>query len=210
MFDATYFGRDYGFLCFSDGKKIIYFQEIKTENLEELEKAINALLRLGYRFKSFTLDGKKGYIKYLENRFPQIPIQMCVFHQKAIIRRHITNNPKSACGKDLQSLMMTLKSKSRKEFENDFYNLQKKYNVFLKERNEKGDFMHERLRAAFRSIKTNLPNIFIYKDYSDLNISSTTNQLEGVFSHLKEKIRIHRGMSLKRKKKAIRFFLKNF
>ena len=40
-------------------------------------------------------------------------------------------------------------------------------------------------------------------------IPHTTNQLEGIFSHLKEKILIHRGLSEKRKKQAIIFFLKN-
>jgi len=34
ILDATYFGREYGFFCFSDGNNIIYFKEIKTEGVK--------------------------------------------------------------------------------------------------------------------------------------------------------------------------------
>ncbi len=36
------------------------------------------------------------------------------------------------------------------------------------------------------------------------------NHLEGLFGHLKERIKIHRGLDENRKKKAVRFLLKNW
>jgi len=45
-----------------------------------------------------------GFINWVK----KIPIQMCLFHQKAIIRRYITDNPRSSFGKDLKQVMHLL------------------------------------------------------------------------------------------------------
>lgn len=92
-------------------------------------------------------------------------------------------------------------------FHNAFYDLQEKHRVFLEKRNEKREFKHQALRAAFKSLQENLPYLFTYKDIPSLNIPPTNNHLEGAFSHLKEKITIHRGLCTDRKKRAIKFIL---
>jgi len=88
-----------------------------------------------------------------------------------------------------------------------FFALQEKYKSFLLTRNGKKEYRHQALRAAFRSLETNLPYLFIYKEIPDANIPPTINHLEGAFSHLKEKILIHRGLRQDRKKKAATFIL---
>jgi len=208
LIDATFFGREYGYLCFHDNKNIIYFEEIKSESVAAFRSAFYKLINAGIRFKSFTIDGKRGFIQTLKRIFPATPIQMCHFHQKAIIRRYITNNPKTQCGVELKSLMNKLSSDEPQNFIDQFYSLQAKYAEFLKEKNDNNQYVHRRLRSAIRSIKSNLPYLFVYKEIN-ANIPHTTNKLEGTFSHLKEKIRIHRGMSKNRKKKAARFILIN-
>jgi hypothetical protein len=57
-------------------------------------------------------------------------------------------------------------------------------------------------------LESNLSNIFIYSDSKDFDIPPTNNHLEGLFSHLKERVNIH-GMRGYRKKKAIKFLLRN-
>jgi hypothetical protein len=52
--------------------------------------------------------------------------------------------------------------------------------------------------------------LFTYSDHKYQNIHPTNNHLEGMFGHLKEGIKIHRGLTINRKKKAVRFLLKNF
>lgn len=91
----------------------------------------------------------------------------------------------------------------------DLFALQAKYKIFLVEKNEAGEYKHHRLRSAFRSLRTNLPFLFLYHEFPNAHIPRTTNGLEGRFAHLKEKIRIHRGLQLTRKKKAIEFILTN-
>lgn len=208
LIDATFFGRKFGYLCFHDKSKIIYLHEIKTENVNALREGLFAVKNAGYHFASFTLDGKRGFIHTIKKLFPNALVQMCHFHQKAIIRRYITDNPKSECGQELKQLMHLLSDAEPQIFIDRFFALKEKYFLFLNERNAQGEFIHMKLRAAFRSIKTNLPYLFIYRE-TRLTIPNTTNRLEGVFSHLKEKIKIHRGLTEKRKKQAIVFCLTN-
>jgi len=208
LIDATFFGREYGYLCFHDNQNIIYFEEIKSESIAAFKSALYKLINARFRFKSFTIDGKRGFIQTLKSIFPSTPIQMCHFHQKAIIRRYITNNPKTQCGVELKGLINSLSSDEPQKFIDQFYSLQAKYAEFLKEKNDNNQYVHGRIRSAIRSIKSNLPYLFVYKEIN-ANIPHTTNKLEGAFSHLKEKIRIHRGMSKNRKKKAAKFILIN-
>ena len=88
-------------------------------------------------------------------------------------------------------------------------NFKKKYQYVLLKRNEYGGFKHGSIRSAVRSINSHLPYLFVYSDFPDLNIPSTNNHLEGLFSHLKERIKIHRGLKEDRKKNAIRYLLQN-
>jgi hypothetical protein len=49
-----------------------------------------ALEKKGYTLKAIVLDGRPG----VRQLFSDIPVQMCHFHQKQIITRYLTNNPK--------------------------------------------------------------------------------------------------------------------
>jgi len=54
-----------------------------------------------------------------------------------------------------------------------------------------------------RSIKTNLPYLFTFQDYPELKIPSTTNSADGSFGHRKDKVRLHRHLSIERKEQLI-------
>lgn len=211
LIDATFFGREYGFLVFHDCQKVIYFKEVKTESVKDFREGIIALKAANYRISSITIDGRRGYINNIRKLLGNIPIQMCLFHQKAIVRRYITDRPRSRCGKDLKDLMHLLcKPESQQEFIDKFNILKDQYRYFLNQRNELGYYRNSALRSAFRSIDSNMLYLFIYTDIKNSNIPSTNNHLEGMFGHIKERIKIHRGLDKNRKKKAVRFLLKNW
>ena len=102
------------------------------------------------------------------------------------------------------------KPESHQEFIDQFYKLKDQYYYFLQQKNEFGYYKYSNLRSAFRSIDSNMLYLFTYTDFKSLNIPSTNNYLEGMFGHLKERIKIHRGLDKNRKKKAVRFLLKNW
>lgn len=210
LLDATFFGRDYGFLCFHDTHKIIWFKEIKTEGVKHLREGLHEIKTAGYKVASVTIDGRKGYAETIRKVLGNVPIQMCLFHQRAIVRRYVTDRPKTLCGGELKTLMNQLGTLHPNAFIEAFYLLKIKHKTTLDAVNDAGDYRHKRLRAAFRSLQTNLHAMFTYSDISNINIPKTTNQLEGYFGHLKERIKIHRGLSSENKKKAIRAFLNSF
>ncbi len=207
LVDATFFGRAYGFLCFHDTKRIIWFKEIKTESVKDFRHGLRDLLEAGYRFKSVTIDGRRGYFNAIKTMLGPVPVQMCLFHQKAIIRRYITDKPQSACGKELKNLMKGMLDVSTDTFISQLNLLEHKHRAFLLERNNKGQFKHTAIRSAFRSLHTNMPHLFTFRDIPSARIPTTINQLESSFSHLKEKIQLHRGLKSYRKKNAIAFLL---
>jgi hypothetical protein len=88
-----------------------------------------------------------------------------------------------------------------------------KWGDFLNERalnqnNNKSFYTHKRLRSAYRSLKSNLNWLYTWYDFIELKIPNTTNAIDGHFADLKNKLRNHNGLSIKRKIKFIDGFLK--
>ena len=211
VFDGTFFKRTKGLLVFRANQRNIYWKYIKSETITNISIAfdtVDAICKYGY--KSFTIDGRRGVLRFLQRRYSDVPIQFCQFHQCMIIRRYNTNNPRTECGKALKHLMNQLTDiLFEKEFETKFDILKVLYEDFLKERNDNNQFKHKRLRSAFRSLNVNKSYLFTCRKYPHLNIPNTTNTCEGSFSHWKNKIKLHRGLAEHRKMKMINYLLEN-
>ena len=75
----------------------------------------------------------------------------------------------------------------------------------------KEQFTHRKLMAAYKSLQKNLPYLFTYKTHPDLQISNTTNALDGgAFTQLKKLIKLHQGISRSLKMKLIDDYLVNY
>jgi hypothetical protein len=219
IFDTTFFGRVFGVMVFriNELDAVIKYQKYKniihkfvtSETLVSYEYCLNQLdLICIAGYKSFTVDGRVGVIAILNRRYPNIPIQMCIFHQVQIVLRYTTRNPKTECGIDLKELILTLKSTTKKEFISKLKTLQEIYKEFLSEYtinplNNRKSYSHKSLRSALRSINSHIKNLFTFQEYPELNIQPTSNSCDGSFSQWKPKIKLHRGISLPRKKQII-------
>ncbi|USN92271.1 MAG: hypothetical protein H6782_00390 [Candidatus Nomurabacteria bacterium] len=53
------------------------------------------------------------------------------------------------------------------------------------------------------SLKRNLPNLFTYQKYPELNIPNTTNTIDEYFASLKKKIAQHHGLRRDRRLRVI-------
>lgn len=188
----------------------IGWAEIETETPLVYQLGRKHLEKLGYEITSATIDGKRG----VASVFSDIPVQMCHFHQLQIITRYLTRKPKLEASRELRKISLTLTNTTKEKFKEDLDNWYLKWKVFLNEKTinpETGRwfFTHKRLRSAYKSLSTNLPHLFTYQKYSNLKICTTTNSLDGSFSHLKTLLRIHRGQTQQRRKKMIDEILKN-
>lgn len=208
--DTTYFGRTFGVMVFKDNitGQILYKQYVKQETNKLYLLGVEEITRRGIKIQAIICDGRKGLLQLFEG----IPIQMCNFHQVAIIRRYLTKKPKMAASKDLWELTLMLKETDKESFEGGLIDWHIKWNDFLNERkmdaNGKSRYVHKKLRSAYRSLKTNLPWLFTWYDNMSLKIPNTTNAIDGHFADLKNKLRNHNGLSMVRKKKFIDEFLK--
>ena len=82
---------------------------------------------------------------------------------------------------------------------------------FLDERtlltSDKTTYTHRRLRTARRSIKTHLTWLYTYEEHLYIQISNTTNLLEGFNSQLKRALHNHNRLNGTNKKKFIDGFI---
>jgi len=209
--DTTYWGRNFGVMLFKDAttKENLLKYYVKSETNALYIQGIKELQNSGFTIDAIVCDGRKGLIQ----SFPNIPVQMCQFHQSAIIRRYLTKKPKLQASKELMVVVNLMKQTDKESFVGALSLWFEKWNLFLNERNinpvnNKSFYKHKRLRSAYRSLKSNLHWLFTWYDYSELKIPNTTNAIDGHFADLKNKLRNHNGMSLKRKMKFIDGFLK--
>lgn len=108
---------------------------------------------------------------------------------------YTTLRPKTRLGKALKILKTILWRVSEKIFLRIFSQVEYIYIDFLKERNSSGEYEHKRLRSAMTSIRYYLPYLHTYEKYPHISIPRTTGICDGYFSHVKEKLKPHRGIS---------------
>jgi transposase-like protein len=209
--DTTYWGRNFGVMLFKDSltKENLLKYYVKNETNQLYINGISELKSLGFDIKGIVCDGRKGLIQ----SFNDIPVQMCQFHQSAIIRRYLTKKPKLKAAQELIEVVDLMKKTDKESFEGALQQWFENWQDFLNERTispitNKSFYTHKRLRSAYRSLSNNLKWLFTWYEFIELNIPNTTNAIDGHFADLKNKLRNHNGLSLKRKKKFIDGFLK--
>lgn len=209
--DTTYFGRKLGVMVFKDSLTgtILYKQYVKQETNDLYLKGIEEISKRGVKIQSIICDGRKGLFQLFGK---EIPVQMCNFHQVAIVRRYLTKKPKMQASKELWEHTLLLAHTDKESFQGGLNAWHIKWNNFLKERkiDEKGKkrFVHKKLRSAYRSLQVNLEWLFTWYENMPLKIPNTTNAIDGHFADLKNKLRNHNGLSIKRKMKFIDEFFK--
>lgn len=210
LMDTTYFGRSFGVMLFKDAYtgENLHKDYVKHETNQLYAAGIRHLQQKGFEIKAIVCDGRKGLLSL----FSDIPIQMCQFHQTAIITRYLTRKPKLEAARELRELVLMLTRTDKESFTGAVATWHSKWKEFLNERTidehtKKSRYTHRRLRSAYRSITTNTPWLFTWYDLMELKIPNTTNAIDGHFADLKNKLRNHNGLSTIRKKRFIdRFF----
>lgn len=211
LMDTTYWGRNFGVMLFKDAnsKENLLKYYVKHETNALYIQGIEELQQMGFTITALVCDGRRGLIQ----SFCGIPVQMCQFHQSAIIRKYLTKRPKLKAAQEPMEVVNLMKQTDKESFVGALSLWFEKWEDFLNERTvnaqtNKSFYTHKKLRSAYRSLRNNLPWLFTWYDYYDLKIPSTTNAIDGHFADLKNKLRNHNGLSLRRKKKFIDGFLK--
>ena len=133
--DATFFGKrkdKMGTLVFKDviNNKIIATKHIQSETVDDYKQLFESIIEQGYEVLGVVLDGKRG----LNKGFKDIPIQLCHFHQIAIVKRYLTNNPRLEASIDLLQITKKLSNIKKENFEKALNIWYVKYKSLLEER----------------------------------------------------------------------------
>lgn len=213
--DATYF-ESFCVLCYQDNEdsytQLIRFSD--GEHFEEMKEDLDNLIKLGVQIESITTDGHKSALKAIKKSLPEVIVQRCLVYIQRMCLLWLTRFPKHQAGVDLRKLVLLL---LQIKTENDrlywIKQLQRWYQQYERYLQEKSYnettgrywYTHKLLRRSYFTIKRALPNMFHY--LSDSKIPYTTNGIEGFFSHLKNHLDLHRGLTLKHRINFIKWYI---
>ena len=182
------------------------------ENYEDIVSDLEVLKQSGLKIISITSDGQKGLIKAVKSALPDIIHQRCVIHIQRMSLIYLTRFPKTEAGQILRRGVKQLHKidsyKKRDNWIRQFNIWRERYDGFLKEKSQAPSgrkwYTHKLLRRTRSLIKNALPDMFYYLD--DSKIPKSTNGLETRFSFLKNSLKIHRGLTEKRRKNFILWY----
>ena len=206
--DTTYWGRRFGLMVIRDTTrgKVLWRKYVTHETIAGYMEGVNWLKSNGFRIYGAVIDGMKGLAKALS----PLPVQLCQFHQMLTVRHYLTQDPDIEASKALLDLVNKITDMDKESFIGAFNEWYEKYQDVLNERVHDGrikkktpPFMRPRLRSAYFSVKRNMPLLWTFYDRPELGLPHTNNALEGLFSELKTKVRVHSGISKENRKKLL-------
>lgn len=204
--DTTFWGRSYGVCVFRSWnlRRNIWWNEVLGEKVAHYHYGRKILEERGWMFLAAVVDGRRG----LATVFRDIPVQICHFHQMKNVTKYLTRRPETLAGQELRSITLTLPRSNEKKFTKLLNKWYKKWRGFINEKTKvlgtkHWYYTHKKVRSAYKSLETNLPYLFTYQKYPELNIPNTTNTIDGYFASVKKKVAAHHGLRRDRRYKVI-------
>ena len=206
--DTTYWGRRFGLMVIKDAlrNKILWHKYVCNETVSQYMEGVSWLRSQGFKIYGAVIDGMRGLAQAL---YP-IPVQMCQFHQILITRRYLTQEPELEASCELLNLVKSITQMDKESFIVAFNEWGEKYKDVLNERvhdkrlkRHTPPYMRPRLRSAYLSLKRNMTLLWTFYDHPETGLPNTNNGIEGLFSDIKGKLRVHRGISKDNRKKLL-------
>ena len=206
--DTTYWGRSFGLMVIRDALRgnVLWHKYVRHETVAQYVEGVNWLRSNGFRIYGAVIDGIKG----LPQALKPVPVQMCQFHQMLIVRRYLTQDPEIEASRNLLELVNGMTVTDKESFIGAFNEWYDKYRDVVNERVHDGrirrrtpPYMRPRLRSAYLSVKRNIPLLWTFYDHPETGLPNTNNALEGLFSDLKTKVRVHSGISREHREKLL-------
>jgi hypothetical protein len=213
--DATYF-KQFCMLCYQDHDdgytQLIRFSD--GEHFAEIKEDLDNLIKLGVHIESITTDGHKSILKAIKKSLPDVRVQRCLVHIQRMCLLWLTRFPKHIAGIELRELvLMLLQIKThndRVDWARSLHLWYVRHKAYLQEKtiNEQTSrywYKHKLIRRSYFTIKRAMPNMFHY--LANPLIPNTTNGIEGFFSHLKNHLDLHRGLTMEHRINFIKWYV---
>ena len=222
ILDATFFGRkgsntQWWILVAMDGitGDILASKYILQETKEDYEVLLHYLSHAEYPRPHFAvIDGRNWVDNAIQKYYHNLPIQICQAHKIATIDRYLLKYPRVESYKILKKITHGIVNTDKDTFLWKLEQFRSRYNEdFRKQELDiktlKDRYIHPRLRLAYNSIIRSMDQLFVCLDFIQTiqrnhpnlknPIINTSNRIEWLFSHLKPKVKIHRGLTKERR-----------
>lgn len=188
--------------------RILWYKFVRKETVADYLEGIAWLQRNRFRIYGIVCDGFGGLLRSLQ----PYPVQMCQFHQMMIVQRYLTRRPELPAAIELLRISNMLAHTDKDSFTGMLDEWYQRWRAFLDERSIDGQsgksvFTHKRLRSAWLSLQRNMRWLWTFYDRPQLKIPNTNNALEGIFTDIKTKLRVHSGISKERRKALIQEYI---
>lgn len=210
--DTTYWGRGFGLMAIKDAlrKKVLWRKYVTHETIADYMEGVQWLRGKGFRIYGVVIDGMRGLAQALR----PYPVQLCQFHQMLTVRHYLTQEPDLDASRELLELVNRITRMDKESFVREFGEWYDKHKDVVDERvhdrrikRKTPPYMRPRLRSAYLSVKRNMPLLWTFQDFPNIGLPNTNNGLEGIFSDIKTKLRVHSGLSREHRKKLIDEYL---
>jgi len=216
LIDGTYFSNGLCLVLYYDYdlQYVQLYRHTNKEKYREIKEDLENLKLMGVSVYSVTCDGHKSILKSVQKVYPNAVIQRCVVHVKRQASSWLGKFPKLQASQELLQISKRITKLNTIEEINDwlirFDKWYNQNNAFINAQSFNEDtgrmwYTHKHLRAACSHIVNAIPHLFAY--INDSEIPKTTNELEGYFTHLKEKLTLHKGLRFDKRKNFIKWYL---
>ena len=210
--DTTYWGRGFGLMVIKDAlrKKVLWRKYVNHETIASYMEGVDWLRDNGFKIYGAVIDGMRGLAQAL---WP-VPVQLCQFHQILTVRHYLTQDPDLDASRELLCLVNNITRMDKESFVGAFNEWYERNRETVNERlhdqrlkKKTPPYMRPRLRSAYLSVKRNMTLLWTFYDYPNIGLPNTNNGLEGIFSDIKTKLRVHSGLSKENRMKLIDEYL---
>ena len=216
LIDGTYFENGLCLILYYDYdiQYVQLFRQTGQEKFREIKQDLQNLKKLGTQVYSVTCDGHKAIMKAVAKTFPEAIIQRCVVHVKRQIKNYLGAKPQLIQARQLLQFsrqLTRIKTIDQcNDWLTDMHDWYRENQAFIDQKSfnlQTGSswYTHKHLHQATTHLINAIPHLFCY--LNDDEVPRSTNQLEGYFSHLKEKLTLHRGLRFEAKKNFIKWYL---
>jgi hypothetical protein len=216
LIDGTYFGNNLCLIIYRDNaiKFTQLYRLTNGEWYEEIKEDLENLIALNVKIESITCDGHKAILKAIKKACKDVMLQRCIIHIQRMCRIWLSSKPKSEAGIELRKVISKvhlIETEADKQYWlKDLVDWHEKHGSFVNQKTYSKEtgrywYTHKMVRRSFTVIRKALPNMFLYLE--NPRIPKSTNGIESFFGHLKDNLRIHRGLSKKHRKNFIKWYL---
>lgn len=216
LIDGTYFPNKVCLVLYRDAniKMTILYRLTDGERFRELQEDLRNIKSTSIEIESVTCDGAANILRAVREVCPEAVLQRCTVHIAMEIEAWLTRKPKTEAAQELLEIVRLL---NRVETQDEaqlwmrtFIDWHRKHESFINEKTvdeESGRwwYTHKMLRRSTSHIKRAMQDMFSYTMHP--KVPKCSNSIEAFFGHLKNNLKIHRGLSKDHFRDFVKWYL---